>query len=369
MILPPRRLLMLAIGMAGSLFVPDLTALSAQTTATRLAVSADQSVGLGLRFAKVEAATAGSLSLPGQVVVPAARQMLVAAPLAGRLDRIELAVGDRVQGGQVLALLTAGQLAERQREWQQARVQRDLARDSLDRDERLVAEGLIPQSRVRAAHARLAEAEALLAERRAQLALSGLPAPEGATASSTSQIALRAPVSGVLLEVGAANGQRVEAAAPLFRIAHGNERWLELKATPDAAARVRIGDEVQWPERGVSARVSAIGEAVNAGQTVTIRAQPRSGADRIRPGELLQAQLRLSDADRARWSVPSAAVTTWRGRTVVFCATEGGVRIVDASVRDRQDERVLVDADLRAGDRVAVAGVSALKALASEARP
>ena len=337
--------------------------------ANALSLSRDQQVALGVRLAAISAAVPPRLSLPGVVVVPPELQQVIAAAVPGLLTDVRVAVGDRVQAGQVLARISSPQLVELQHALASAITQRELARDTFERDQRLFGEGLIAQVRLRASQASLAQADAQLAERRLQLRLAGMPEAPAPGAALRAQATIVAPTAGIVIEAGAANGQRVDAATALFRIARGSQVWLELQAPPERAAAIAIGDPVEWPQRGVQARVSAIGSAVNSGQTVTIRARLDAGADRVRPGETVQAQVRLRLPARAQWRVPAAALAQLQGRSVVFAGQGESFRVVRAIEHGRDDDGVMVEAALVASDRVVVSGVPGMKALASEAQP
>ena len=341
---------------------------AAEPAAPLLTLSPAQQVSMGLRLAPIEPAQSPVLSLPGSVVVPPDSQRVVASAVAGLLTEVRVGVGDRVAAGQILARISSPQLVGLQRDLQSARVQLGLANDTLDRDERLLAEGLIPLARVQAARARRLEADALVTERRLQLRLAGLGDAESGDAALRAQAAIVAPAAGIIIEAGALSGQRVEAATALFRIAGAATLWLELQAPADRVAAIALGDRVEWPQRGVIARVSAIGAAVTAGQTVTVRATVAQGGERIRPGESLQALVRLAVPAAANWRVPQAAITQMGARTVVFVAHPQGARMVAVQVRGRDEDGAMIEAVLTGTDRVVVSGVSALKSMASEQR-
>lgn len=125
------------------LFVVAGVAATAQAqTDERRTLTARQIEALGIRIQTVDGAQAASFArYPAQVVVPVARQRLVAAPLPGLVESLQVAVGDPVRAGQTLAVLRSAQASELQRDVAQATSQVDLARRSLERDEQLFAEG------------------------------------------------------------------------------------------------------------------------------------------------------------------------------------------------------------------------------------
>jgi RND family efflux transporter MFP subunit len=352
---------------AAPLAAAPLAAAAIAAAPTVLPLDDAQRVALGLRFAPVAAASAPALSLPGVVVVPPALQRVVAATLDGTVGDLLVTTGDRVQTGQVLARLRSPQLLEMQRTLTTARAQRELAADAMARDERLYAEGLIAQTRLRASQARLREADALYAERVRQLELAGSATRE-ADGVDAGQLTVRAPASGMIVESAALPGQRLAAGAPILTIALAGERWIELQAAPERAAAIAPGSTVTWEARDVLARVRSVSAAVGPGQAVTVRARIERGAERVLPGEIVQAQVRIALPPNARWRVPAAALTRIAEQAVVFVAGPRGVTVTPVSVVARDEDAALIDATLAADDRVAIAGVAALKALAAGQR-
>src|SRR5690606_41570460 len=222
--------------------------------------------GRAVRGQPADGSNSGSQArYPAQVVVPVSRQRLVAAPLPALVESLQVAVGDEVRAGQVLAVLRSTQASELQRDVAQANSQADLARRNLERDEQLFAEGLIAQSRLEAARAQARQAQAQQLERRRALAQAGADGGAG-------QITLRAPIAGVVLEQQAVVGQRLEQAAPLYRIAALDPLWVETQAPATEAALLARGGAVRieaGPQAGrrdtaaIAGRVIALGPSVD----------------------------------------------------------------------------------------------------------
>lgn len=364
-----RQLLALAALVPLSLAAPQAAhAVSPPTgPAGLLVLSEAQRTALELRFAPVAPARAPLLSLPGSVVVPPRLQRMIAAGVDGVLVELRVSVGDRVSAGQAVARLGSPQLLELQRSLVVASTQRALAADTAARDERLHAEGLIPLARLRAAQARVQEADALLGERRRQLDLVGAPSRPG-DPPTDGFLELRAPITGVVLESLAVPGQRLDQGAPILRVAQTGELWLELQAPAERAASIMPGSPVSWALRDVSARVESVGAAVGPGQSVVVRARIEHGMDRARPGESVQAEVRTMLPSRARWQVPAAAVARLGDRSLVFVARPEGVQVLAVVVHARDEDSAMLEAPLTPGDRVVVAGVAALKAMAAGER-
>lgn len=347
------------------LFVLAGVAATAQAqTDERRTLTARQIEALGIRIQTVDGAQAASFArYPAQVVVPVARQRLVAAPLPALVESLQVAVGDPVRAGQTLAVLRSAQASELQRDVAQATSQVDLARRSLERDEQLFAEGLIAQSRLDAARAQARQAQAQQIERRRALEQAGVSAGSG-------QIVLRAPIAGVVLEQHAVLGQRVEQAAPLYRIATLDRLWVEMQApatdaaalAPGRAVRVEASPAAGRDAREIEGRVIALGQSVDeATQTVLVRAEVHASNGILRPGQTVVATVEMPSADTVR--LPATAVVEEGGATVVFVQEAAGSFVrVPVGVVHSADSVVTVSG-IAAGAQVVVHGTAALKAV------
>lgn len=329
-----------------------------------LLLQAAQLKALGIETAVVgEAASSRDGSLPARVLVPNEQLRVVAAPVGGMIDRLAVAPGASVRRGQVVAHLASPQALELQRDALQAGSQATLLQQNLKRDEQLFAEGLIAESRLQATRANAAQASALASQQRQGLALAG-----GIPGKLGGPLALTAPIDGVVLEQGVQLGQRVETAAVIYRIAQLSPLWLEIQAPLAVAAGLKAGDKVRIAGSEVSGQLIAIGRAVDAAsQTVLLRAAVGKGAETLRPGQVVEVEIAGGAGQGQR--LPAAALARHEGKTFAFIQTasdDKGVRFAARPVRvvTQGGDSVQVDG-LQAGERVAVKGVSGLKAMLS----
>lgn len=347
-----------------------VSAAAQSPTVERRTLAAQQVEALGIRVEPVGGGQTASLArYPGQVVVPVARQRLVAAPLPGLVESLQVAAGDPVRAGQTLAVLRSAQATELQRDVAQANSQAELARRSLERDEQLFAEGLIAQSRLEAARAQARQAQAQQLERRRALEQAGVGGGSG-------QIVLRAPIAGVVLDQRALVGQRIEQAAPLYRIATLDPLWVEMQVPATDAATLALGRAVRVeasPTAGgadaagatggakaIEGRVIALGQSVDAAtQTVLVRAEVRAPGGVLRPGQTVVATVEIPGAGTVQ--LPAAAVVEDGGATVVFVEEAAGSFRRVPVVLVRTADHVATVRGIAAGARVVVHGTAALK--------
>lgn len=315
-----------------------------------------QAQALGIVTRPAQAGAALPLAThPGRVVVPPAQQRVLAAPLGALVTALHVAVGDTVRTGQLLAVLRSPEAQALQRETLQAASQEELTRQALRRDEQLHAEELIALSRLEASRAAHRQALALAQERRQALRLAG---------AAGGELSLRSPIAGTVLEVSVTLGQRVEAAAPLLRVALLSPLWLELQVPAAQADSIRAGDTVQVAGREATGRVLRVGPAVDAAtQTLVVRAEVASAA-RLRPGEVVQAQLARAAGDAALVQVPAAALVRQGGSVAVFVQREPGrYALVPVQTVSHASGHSVVTG-LQPGAAVVVQGTAALLALA-----
>lgn len=343
-------------------FLLSTVTLSVSATDAGVSLQAAQLKSLGVETLVVGENTATRAgSYPAQIRVPNEQMRVVAAPVGGMVEMLAVAPGSTVKRGQVLAHLASPQALELQRDALQSSSQSALLQQNLKRDEQLFAEGLIAESRLQATRSAAQQASAQAGERQQGLALAGAQA--GKLGGS---LVLVASIDGVVLEQGVQLGQRVEASTLIYRIAKLSPLWLEIQAPVELAASLRTGMPVKIANSEVNGKLIAIGGAVDAAsQTVLLRALVSTGADKLRPGQVVEVELASSTGNMQR--LPASALARNQGATIAFVQTAGNdketmfiarpVRIVSQG-----GDSVVLDG-LKAGERVAVKGVSGLKAM------
>ncbi|MDK9689650.1 efflux RND transporter periplasmic adaptor subunit [Azospira sp.] len=341
-----------------------------------IALAPAQAKALGVETRLLAAADTGSAAgLPAKVVVPVEQMRVVAAPLAGLLTQVGAVAGQTVKKGQMLARLASPGLLQVQRDYLQARQQADLAQRSLARDEQLFKEGIIAEARLQASRASQAQAAVAARELQAELRIAGATAGGG---SLTPEVAVSAPLDGVVLEASAAVGSRVEAATALFTVAQLNPLWLEIQAPAALAGNLKEGAAVRIAGSEASGKLINVGRQISPGsQTVTLRARMDAGLDSLHPGQMVEAtvaaapQAGATAGKGATYRIPQAAVVRQAGQAWVFVQTAGarpGFQATPVSVAGNAGADVLVSGSaLAANAAVAVKGVSALKSAWSTA--
>ncbi len=353
---------------AGALLA--VLALPVRAAGIELAVTAEQAQSMGITTARPTRDDRSPLQgLSAHVVVPNSQLNVVSTPLPGLLETLTASISQTVRKGQVLARIQSPALAEAQRLFVQATNQSTLAEATLKRDASLWQEGIIAESRYLAAKGNHAEASALLAERTQALRLAGMSESAIGRLRSARTIAssldIVAPADGVVLEQMATVGQRLDAYAPIYKIAQTNPLWLEIQIPVARAAGVHLGDPVAVPQLRARGNVIAIGGSVDPdSQTVMVRALIDDNAQNLKPGQNVEATVvAAAPGGRGGWRVPNSAVSHQEGKLLLFVKTPTGFRAHTATLIYEGVKESAINADLAENDEIAVRGIAALKGM------
>ncbi len=322
----------------------------------------------GLQVAAVTLGTVPStVELVGEVAADPDRVANVSARVSGRLVSIAFHEGQHVAVGDVLAVIESGEVARIRAELTSAGTRADAARKRVDRLAELVTLGTASAQDLETARA---EAGALASDvSAARQTLASMGGGGGATA----RMSLRSPLAGVVTKRDGVVGQPVAAdhvlaeivdldhalfVARLFehdlaRVHEGASTEVVLDAFTDTTFRgtvLSIGRQVEPAARAVLARIAIddVDAKLKIGLFGTVRVVIPDAVPRP-PGPV----------------VPATAVTQIDDHATVF--VEVGPRRFEARTVElghATTALVEITAGLRAGDRVAIAGLFTLKSLA-----
>lgn len=309
----------------------------------------------------------------GEIRYDPTRVAHVSTRATGTIWRVDKRVGDRVEQGEILALVDAAEVGRLKSELltalteerlQQANVQRlrELAGQGITAGrQRLEAESALRQARTRVLAAQQSlsnlgltiDPEALrgMSEEKIgqQIRFAGLPTwlasqLEPATTSSN-LLAVTSPLSGVVLERHAATGEVVEPRDPLFQVGNTDQMWLMLSVPAEDARWVRIGQKVTFRPDGSSPPVDGQVDWMSTAadpqtRTVQIRAILPNHDSRLLDGTFGQGRVILREEPRT--IVVPADALQWDGSChVVF--------VRDKNYFDQQAAKVFYPRPVRPG--------------------
>lgn len=323
---------------------------------------------------KVQAAGPGeikvTLRLSGEVQFDPDLVVRVRTQAPGVVREVRKKVGDTVRQGEVLAVLESRELAEANAKLASSQAKETLVKAAFQREEQLWKEKITSEREYLEARQAMQEAviDRQLAQRRLATFGSASAGGREETDQGMSRYALKAPMSGTIIERNLVRGEflKEEAERPPLVIADTGRVWVNLavyqkdlaRVVPGSKATVIFGHGIA-PAEGVVDYVSpAVGEGT---RTATARVILNNPGNRYRPGLFVSADV-VVDKERAEVVVPKSALQTLEGRQVVWVEDAEGFRPAPVEIGRSNGDSAEVISGLAPGQRYVAEGAFTLKA-------
>lgn len=338
-----------------------------------------------IRVAPVEErALSGVLTTTGRVDFNQDRLAHVSPRVPGRVHRVQATLGDQAQAGQTLAVIDSIELGRAKSAFLRAKVQLDLARQTLEREEGLLEDRITSEQAVAEARAAAERARAAYQAARQELRLLGLSDRQidrtSANDPSAALFPLSSPIDGTVVEKHVSLGEVVSPERNLFTVADLSQVWIWIDVYERDLARVHLEDDVAvrvdaFPERTFEGKVAYIRNQVDPDtRTARARIDVTNTDGHLRPG--MFATVTVTDphgtgGEEASKTlvVPSGAIQRDGEEQVTFVPA-GENRYERRVVRlgRRTDAYVEVLEGVSAGESVVVEGTFFLKSEAAKHR-
>jgi Cu(I)/Ag(I) efflux system membrane fusion protein len=303
-----------------------------------VAVSPRVRQSLGIRLAAAEMTELRQdLAAVGNIQADERRMARAEVRTQGWVERLNVrAVNDPVRAGQVLAEIYSPELLQAQEEYLLAR---------------------------RMAKASAAD-EPLAGAARRRLELLGMGREEVEKLENSGvasrRVALRAPISGIVTELGVREGAMVQAGMPAFTLTDLSSVWLIAEVPEAQAAMLKPGQTVSatvqsLPGSSFSGRLDFIYPELNA-QTRTVKARlvVANPGLALKPG--MFAEVALASVARKVLTVPTEAVIRTGTRSVVIVADGERFRVASVRLGAESSGRTEILGGLKEGEPVVASG-------------
>jgi membrane fusion protein, multidrug efflux system len=288
-------------------------------------------------------------------------QSTVRSKVSGEVNKVLVREGDRVAGGQVIALVDTAELKARldaqHASLEETRAKAVLAEKNRENNRQLLRQKFISQNAfdtvqsahdVAAATVKSAEAQLRIAEKAMQDAV------------------VRAPFAGLVARRMVNVGEKVGIDAPLFTVVDLTRMELEAPAPASEIPDVRVGQAAQFRvdgfgERQFEGHVERINPTAEAGSrsiTLYVAVANRDGA--LKGGMFAKGQLIL-DKSKPATVVPAGALREEAGQAYVFTIENGKVERRPVTVGMREEGLVEIRSGLAKGVAVVRTRMSDLK--------
>src|SRR6266446_3391902 len=324
--------------------------------------------------------TAAKLRVPGIVKPNEYREVHVTPLVGGVVKEVPVVLGDHVKRGQPLAIIFSSELAEAETQYVSYLAELDAEHKKLERTQNLVRLGAASQQEEEEVAATHAAHESHVRAALEKLKLFGASDRQIAALKQAEQInpnlAVPAPINGVVIARMANLGLVVNTAQELFTVADLSNVWVMASVNEKDFAVIQVGSAASisapaYPGRSWKGRVAYIQPQVDP----TTRTAP-ARIEVANPGELLRIEMYVDVEFRSQGSiapvVPEAAVQSIGERRFVFLPVkdnEGSFTLREVQVGPAPGGYFSVLDGLKPEDEVVTDGSFILKAEAVRQHP
>ena len=258
----------------------------------------------------------------GRIAAADPRTTQVFAPVSGRIIRVVARLGQAVRAGQPLAELDGVEFAQAAGDLASARVQQEAARASETRIGMLYKDQGASLKDWQQAQSDLAVAQNALQNARARLLSMGVSALEVAGLEKRApgqppRFVLRAPISGVVIQQAASDGQAVGplttgVTTPLFTLSDLSQVWVVGALREEDAGKARVGQAFEArltaaPDQVIRGRIDYVSPVLDPlTRRVVVRGPVANPQGQLRPDMFVMFSLLGGTTEGP--SAPSEAV-------------------------------------------------------------
>lgn len=338
--------------------------------------NAPQLKQIQIRRVETMLAASDEVTSPAKIETNPNRVSHIVLPVPGRVQQVNVKLGDSVQQGQTLLEIEspdaeAAESAFLQAEAgvTQAKAGRVKAQNDFDRASDLFQNNAIAKKEVLNAESALVQAKAAVEQSEAarvqtvrRLEILGLKPGQ-----FNQRVLVKAPLTGKILEINVVAGEyRNDTNAQLMTVADLRSVWITSEVPESSIRLCRVGgavlvELVAFPNEQFRARVAHISDTVDPQmRTVKVRAEIDNSSGKFRPD--MSGKVMYADAHRPMPVVPEGAILQSEARTVIYVEEAPGKFVPREIVLGKQyGSNFIVHAGVRAGERVVVEGAVYLR--------
>jgi cobalt-zinc-cadmium efflux system membrane fusion protein len=340
-----------------------------------VAIGADKADALGIRVDTLRAGSAtGTVSRPATVRFDPDRVAMVGPRVEGKVVRVTKDLGDRVQAGEPVAVLSSVALGRAKSRYLTAQARLRAQRRAFEREQALRADSISSEAALLEARAQFEEARAEFRAAKETLRLYGLSdadvAPAGERSLPISHFRVTSPVAGTLQKRDVSPGQTVGAQETPFHVTGSSKMWVMIDGYERDVPVVTEGQRVDLtvsslPDARFEGRIDFVSQALDdETRTLRLRAVVPNPEGRLRDGMYGRAHI-STEATVERALISTDAVQTVDGTPMVFVPghENGHFRAVRVRLgQESQGGMVELVSGLQPGDVAVTQGAFNLKA-------
>ena len=285
--------------------------------------------------------------------------------VSGQVAAVNVDIGDRVEAGQVLAVLDPEpyqlEVDAVSAELVKARDNVTKTKSEYERHKRIYEQGAGAERLVEVAEYNYKAARSAVSYQAARLDLAR---------RNVRKTKLLAPYDGAIAWRSVQPNEEVQAGQKIFEIDAKGEMEVQLAVPETNIDQIHIDDPVTitfptLPDKSAQGKISFIGSAAIKANAFPVKVLLIDPDEKVKPGMTAEANLTMTDEDRQPgYLVPLQALLPSpepdRGYAFVYDPQSATVKKTPVRARGVRKNKVVVEEGLAAGDIIAVAGVSFL---------
>jgi len=297
------------------------------------------------------------VTAPASVEADPARYARILPPLNGRILKIFVHPGDRVERGQELLAMDSPDFVGAQADYARARSAQAQAERTLTRQEDLATHGIIGQRDVDQARTDRDSATSDFERTKARLLLLGMD-PDKTKLGAP--LIVQCPLTGKVLDVTTATGEfRNDPNAPLMTVADLSDIWVTANVQEKDIHLVHKGDPATatfaaYPTEPFQGKVLFVADVLDPDtRTAKVRIVYPNRDGRLRPA--MFATVTLNTWDTQELTVPTTALVLVGEHTTAFVQVAPNTYEQRPVVTgEQQGSRTIIKGGIKAGDKVLV---------------
>ncbi|MDH5826592.1 efflux RND transporter periplasmic adaptor subunit [Sphingobacterium faecium] len=286
-----------------------------------LTLTPAQEKQVGLTYTKLTyQMLSNGLVLNGVLDVPNDKKAYVTSVYGGVLEELYARPGDFVKKGQVLGKVLNPDLIKMQEQLQLINNQISLTQIEVNRQQELVEGNAAPLKK-------LQQVEVELANLKAQKnSLSRQLSAGGGSLLISSQITIKAPITGVVASIQGLIGTRIEASSPILEIVNNDALHVDMYVYEKDFSKVKKGQKILFSpvnNANVSyeAQIDQLGQAFEKEtNAIAVHAQVLGNKEGLINGMQVQGTIIIGDSKSL--AVPAECIVSTEGKDYIFILKE-----------------------------------------------
>jgi cobalt-zinc-cadmium efflux system membrane fusion protein len=309
------------------------------------------------------------LVMPARVTPDPTRVVHIYSQITGRLVELYVRPGQDVTKGQTVGLIQSSEIASARGDYEKARIEVARSDHQLDRAKLLLQHEVIAQRDYDDLEAADQAAHAELTRTIQRIHMLGFDL-EGTSDSAP----LRAPISGVVLDIGSASGEMqrsLDNATPIATVANLDPVWIMGDVFERDLNTIRSAQSVEvtlpaYPGETLHGKISNISDAMDpATRTLKVRVVLPNPRHRLKPE--MFAEISVARTTAPEFILPVTAVLHEGTSSYVFLETSPGkYERRQVTTGALSGKTVVVASGLKDGDQVVTTGAALLRAPAGD---